>query len=135
MSNKRWVHWFVLLSLILGQLAMNAGLAFAQTPDGSQAKVPVCTSTGIVYMSWPDRGVTETGEDQQSDSGANWDANHAGTCIWCTVSPTQLRLDLHSDLVIGRLLVDDARATTPPAITPQALPGNPYATPRAPPLA
>jgi len=113
---------------------MNASLAFAQTPDGSHAKVPVCTSTGIVYMSWPDRDSIEASKDQQLQSDANWDASHAGTCVWCTVSPTQLRFDLHRDLGIEPSLVDGTHATTPPTTAPQVFPGNPYAAPRAPPL-
>lgn len=130
MHRMRWVHWLVLWSLVLGQLAMSTGLALAQTPSSHSTKVPVCTSTGVVYVAWSGASTSSVTDEQPAMYGVT----HAGACVWCTVSPTQLRFDLHQALVANAQLtaqiVDrcNASSTTP------AFSGNPHAAPRAPPF-
>lgn len=124
------MHWLVLWSLVLGQLAMSTGLALAQTPSGHLTKVPVCTSTGVVYVAWSEASAGSATDKQQAMYGVT----HAGACVWCTVSPTQLRFDLHKTLLPGTQLtaqIDDRYNDS--FITP-AFSGNPHAAPRAPPF-
>ena len=135
-SNKhrmRWMHWLVLWSLVLGQLAMSTGLTLAQTPSSHSTKVPVCTSTGIVYVTWSEAATKQISEEHQTLPSTE-STTHAGTCVWCTVSPTQLRFDLHKTLLPHAQSTEQINNCYNDSFTTPAFNGNPHAAPRAPPL-
>ncbi len=138
-ARQLLVHWLVLLSLVLGQAAMSATLVFAELGQGqgrseaktqaqTQTKVPVCTSTGIIYVSWPH--VSSSNDEQPTPLAAT----HAGYCVWCTVAPHQLRLDLQRQVLVAVAATDVAGYAPLDAFVTPAFTGNPHAPPRAPPL-
>jgi hypothetical protein len=128
------VHWLVLCCLVLGQLAMSASMALAHTPEGSQTKIPVCTSTGVIYVAWSDLDVKSDQAQDPSKLATTNDTTHAGACVWCTISPHQLRLGLHNDVVADFKAVDRSGYLPTNHFLASAFKGNPHAPPRAPPF-
>ena len=85
--RHQWVHWMVLACLVLGQLALGLGAARAHESHLGGAPLAICTSSGIQYI--------ELLPDADLDRGGVADTAASGSCFFCTVSPRQLRFDLH----------------------------------------
>ena len=144
-SGRHLVNWLVLWSMVLGQLGMSTSLAFAQTsndrhgdePAQAGLSIPVCTSTGIVYVAWPSIDVETTVDPAQlTDAKPSTPSvgTHAGFCVWCTVAAHQLRLDLQRDAVLGPAMAHQVEPYRPDGPVTTTFTGNPHAPPRAPPF-
>lgn len=128
--QRRIVHWLVLLAVVLGQLTVSASMALAQPSHHTETKVPVCTSTGVIYVSWSGSGANAVQTGDPDDAAGT----HAGTCVWCTISPNQLRFGLHTES-LGVAKPSCLRLSGPDTASRlSAFAGNPDAPPRAPPF-
>ncbi len=125
--RHHWVHWLVLVSLLLGQLALGLGAARAHESHLAGAPVAICTSSGIQYI--------DLVPDVDMDIGGVADTAASGSCFFCTVSPHQLRFDLHHSWRVkpaGTGLYTRLKLFEPLAVRTDFLAQHP--APRAPPL-
>lgn len=126
-SQNQWVHWAVLLALLLGQFALGFGYGIAAEKNNDEIRIPICTSNGIEYIIWsPDGPLQRTDGDGELKSS---------TCVLCTVSPVQIRFNTQDEWLPkppGGLTSEVAFAASHWRIID---PHDLTAAPRAPPLA
>lgn len=126
-AQNQWVHWAVLLALLLGQFALGFGYGIAAEKNNDEIRIPICTSNGIEYIIWsPD------GPLQRTDGSGEL---KSGTCVLCTVSPVQIRFNTQDQWLPkparGQISQASAAVNHWLIINPHDL----TAAPRAPPLA
>ena len=125
-SRNILVHWVVLWSLLLGQLALGIGYGLAAQGSNDEIKVPVCTSNGIEYVSWK----IKRGSSEFSENGVT---AKSGGCVLCTVAPAYFDFGSLHTPIKTELTVEFISANWFIPNTPQFILYT--AAPRAPPAA
>jgi hypothetical protein len=101
-KSSQWVHWIVLLALLLGQFVLGFGYGFAAQKNNDEIRIPICTSNGIEYIIWSADGPLE-----RTDASKELKSS---TCVLCTVSPTQIRFNTQDDILPKAARTQTARA-------------------------